>query len=250
MSKLNRLPVYYLVFFIVMIIVNYAVGSSVGDVANKYETLIQPAGYAFSIWGVIYIALFAWIMRMLLVKNSRDKIQITLQWMPAINFLLNSIWIITFTQEWILVSTLVIFTLWLTILWMYIQISKHNYHWLDRLPLSLYLGWVSLATIVNIFTWFEQIAVTYPAPFDETLIVTLVLGAVAVILVLLTIRSRDWIIPLVALWTYIAIMSNADVSDTAFYFILIMSYVVFVVSALVNSTASKEHYLGYRKRIF
>src|SRR5699024_11025982 len=139
MSKFNRLPVYYLALFIVMIIINFIASGDVSDVANKYDTLMQPSGYAFSIWGVIYLGLLFWIIRMLVVKNSRDKIQISLQWIPALNFVLNSIWIIVFTQEWLFASVLVIVTLWLTIIWMYLEVNRHDYHWLDRLPLSLYL---------------------------------------------------------------------------------------------------------------
>ncbi|MFC3899960.1 tryptophan-rich sensory protein [Aliicoccus persicus] len=254
MSKHNRLPVYYLALFIVMIIINFIAGGNVSEVANKYDTLIQPAGYAFSIWGLIYLGLFAWIIRMLVVKNSRDKIQISIQWIPALNFVLNSIWIIVFTQEWLFTSVLVILTLWLTVIWMYVEVNRHyDYHWLDRLPLSLYLGWVSLAMVVNVFTWFDQMGVTFNAPFDETLVTTLTLGVVAIIIVLFTIKTRDWIIPLVGLWTYIAIIAHGDVADaadTAFYVVIFASNFIFAIAAFSNAFVSKERYLEYRKSLF
>lgn len=250
MPKLNRLPVYYLVFFIVMIIVNVIASGDVSDVANKYDTLIQPAGYAFAIWSIIYIALLAWIIRMLVVKNSRDKIQISLQWMPTLNFLLNSIWIIVFTQEWLLVSNLVIITIWLTLFWMYKEVGRHDYHWLDRLPLSLYFGWITLATVVNIFTYLEKLGVRYAIPFEEPLVITLVLGAVAIIIMLASVRSHDWAIPLVALWTYFAIMMNAGTDYTPFYAVIIIANIIFILAALTNYMSSKERYLEYRKTIF
>lgn len=252
MSKFNRLPIYYLALFIVMIIINFIASEDVSDVANKYNTLIQPAGYAFSIWGVIYLGLLFWIIRMLVVRNSRDKIQIRLQWIPALNFVLNSIWIIVFTQEWLFASVLIIVTLWLTLIWMYLEVNRHDYHWLDRLPLSLYLGWITLAMVINVFTWLEQMGVTFTEPFDETLVTTLTLGVVAIIIVLFTVKTRDWIIPLVALWTYIAIIAHGDIADfgnTVFYVVLFVSNFIFAIAAFSNYLVSKEHYLEYRKSL-
>lgn len=250
MSKLNRLPVYYLVLFVIMMIVNVAARGDVSAVAAKYDTLIQPDGYAFMIWSLIYVGLLAWIIRMLVVKNSRDKIQISLQWMPAINFLLNSIWIIVFIQEWILASNVIMGLLWLTILWMYLEVGRHDYHWLDRLPLSLYLGWISLAAVVNVFTWLEQIGTTYAMPFSEEIVATLVLATVAILLVLFTVRTHDWVIPLVALWTYIAILSSAETGDTIFYAVVIIANIIFVMTTLANYLESKAQYFERRKSLF
>ena len=37
-------------------------GQSTGEVSAKYESLFTPAGYAFAIWGLIYLALFAFVI--------------------------------------------------------------------------------------------------------------------------------------------------------------------------------------------
>ena len=230
-----------------MIGVNYLVGDNVGNVADSNDTLIQPAGYAFSIWGLIYISLFAWIIRMFFIKNARNMIHLSLQWLPVMNFVLNSIWIIVFTQEWILVSNVVIIALWVTIYMMYRQVNKGEYHWLDRLPLSLYLGWVTLATVVNIFTWLEEIGVSYSQPFDEPVVVMIVLGALAILVSLFSIAYHDWIIPLVGVWTYIAIFTNADTNDNVFFAVLIVGIVVFLLAAIMNVVKSKNRYRTYKK---
>lgn len=247
MTKLKRLPIYYLIFFIVMIGVNYLVGQDVGNVADSNETLIQPAGYAFSIWSVIYITLFAWIIRMFFIKNSRDMIHLSLQWLPVMNFVLNSIWIVVFTQEWILAANVVIIALWITIYMMYRRVSKVEYHWFDRLPLSIYLGWVSFATIVNVFTWLEEIGVTDIAGFDEPVVVMIVLGVVAAAVILFSVVYHDWIIPLVGVWTYIAIIVNADTNDTVFYVVIGIAAGVLLLMAIVNFVKSKRRYKTYKK---
>lgn len=38
-------------------------GKTVGQVSAEFETLFAPAGYAFSIWGVIYILLILFVSR-------------------------------------------------------------------------------------------------------------------------------------------------------------------------------------------
>lgn len=247
MTKLKRMPIYYLIFFIIMIGVNYLVGDNVGNVADSNDTLIQPAGYAFSIWGLIYISLFAWIIRMFFIKNARNMIHLSLQWLPVMNFVLNSIWIIVFTQEWILASNVVIIALWVTIYMMYRQVNKGEYHWLDRLPLSLYLGWVTLATVVNIFTWLEEIGVSYSQPFDEPVVVMIVLGALAILVSLFSIAYHDWIIPLVGVWTYIAIFTNADTNDNVFYVVIVVGIVVLLLSAIISFMSSQKRYKTYKK---
>lgn len=63
MNDLKRKSLINLLFYIVMVIVNYmgAKGMINGlaqkDVSEIYTTIVTPAGYAFSIWGLIYTLL-------------------------------------------------------------------------------------------------------------------------------------------------------------------------------------------------
>src|SRR6476620_9067972 len=139
-----------------MIVTNYMSATNVGTVANQDQALIQPAGFAFSIWGIIYFLLFIWIMRIFFVNRWSGEIYTRIgYWLPA-NFLLNGLWIIAFTQEWVFLSVIIIIGLLLTLIVIYFKINRLDFRWYDRLPFSIYLGWVSVATIVNVFTWFVQ----------------------------------------------------------------------------------------------
>lgn len=247
MKPYRILAIVYLVFFIAMIATNYIVGDGVGNVADDNETLIQPAGYAFSIWGVIYISLFVWVFRMVLVKNSIDAMQTRLQYLPIINFILNGVWIVVFVNELVLISTIVIALLWLVTYLMYRIITKENYHWVDRLPISLYLGWLTFATVVNIFTVIDDSGFTYPQTFDESLVTTLALGAVAIFVIIFTMRNHDWIIPLVGVWTYTAILVDTQSPDTPFMLVIIVAIVLFIAVAVVNFLTAKKRYLSYRR---
>ena len=97
-----------------MIGMNYIIGMSgldVRDVANNNEAIVQPAGYAFSIWGLIYLLVFVWIINLFFSKKDKSTITARLTFWPIANFLLNGAWIFAFTQEWVFVSVLIIVAL-------------------------------------------------------------------------------------------------------------------------------------------
>ena len=92
----RRIAIVNLIFFIVMIAINYNAGSNVGIIANEKSALIQPAGYAFSIWIIIYFLLFLWIVKGFFVRGKKVSVYIDTQSLIPINFLLNGAWVLSF----------------------------------------------------------------------------------------------------------------------------------------------------------
>ncbi|MFB4212337.1 tryptophan-rich sensory protein [Shouchella sp. JSM 1781072] len=228
MKQTTRLGVIYLIFFAFMIVVNYLSTTNVGSVANQEQALIQPAGFAFSIWGFIYLLLFIWILRIFFVNRWNADIYTRVgYWLPA-NFLLNGMWIIAFTQEWLLLSVIIIVGLLLTLIVIYFKINRLDFRWFDRIPFSIYLGWVSVATIVNIFAWLVQRDVTTFLGLGEvpwTIIMLLVGTLLAVIIAL---AYRDIFYPLVFVWAYAAIFAENSMTG-----ILIVTAICIVIQLAV-----------------
>jgi hypothetical protein len=116
----KALPVTNLVCFVAVIVIN-AISSAgaiskygVGDVSDMYQTLITPAGYAFSIWGIIYFAVAVFIIWQLIPSVRDDHIVFDrIGWWFAISCVFNCLWIICFVQAtpiiWIWVSTVLLF---------------------------------------------------------------------------------------------------------------------------------------------
>ncbi|MCA1760289.1 MAG: hypothetical protein LC658_11020 [Bacteroidales bacterium] len=85
-------------------------GTTVGEVSAKYETLFTPAGYAFAIWGVIYLLLilfvgnqwFAWFKR----REDRELNQTG--WWFALGNIANGTWIVAWLNEQMALSVLLI----------------------------------------------------------------------------------------------------------------------------------------------
>jgi len=88
----RRIAIVNLIFFIVMIAINYYAGSNVRIIANEISALIQPAGYAFSIWILIFFLLFLWVVKGFFVRSKKASVYIDTQRLIPINFLLNGAW--------------------------------------------------------------------------------------------------------------------------------------------------------------
>src|SRR5699024_10898759 len=106
MSSRKRWAAGYLIAFIVMIFLNYWSETNVGSVADANQAIIQPAGVAFCIWCLIYVLLFAWSIKLFFSGDGSVTARLTC-W-PVLNFLLNGLWILVITQQWLGASVIVI----------------------------------------------------------------------------------------------------------------------------------------------
>ncbi|MFP4164182.1 MAG: hypothetical protein ACLFVE_09390 [Chitinispirillaceae bacterium] len=146
------------------LVINYLsntdlIGSgTVGSISAKYPTVITPAGYAFSIWGLIYLMLlffagFQWYA--LLKKRYEDVIDSTGFYFVLAN-LANASWVIAWVNNSIGLSVLLI----LLLLWSLVRLVQNlNLEKWDApvliiffvwWPVAIYFGWVILATVLNV----------------------------------------------------------------------------------------------------
>lgn len=233
MSKQKKWAIGYLVAFIVMIVVNYLTTTNVGGVANNNDTIIQPAGFAFSIWGLIYVLLFVWVIKAFFAKTWEDSVASRLKFWPIANFMLNALWIIVFTQQWVFASVIVIIALLYTLAEMYSTLTETGYHWFDRLPFSIYFAWVTVATIVNIFTLTEKYNLDGLLGMGALGWTLLILGAAVLIGVAIAFYFRDWLYPLVIIWPYFAIYTKNEGEYASLDIVLLISAIILLVTAII-----------------
>jgi hypothetical protein len=120
-SSGKALPVVNLISFILVVIIN-AISSAgviskygVGQVSGMYQTLITPASYAFSIWGIIYFAVAVFIVWQC-IPALRDDYLVFHQigWWFAVSCVFNAVWIMCFVQGsvgWVWISTFLLFAI-------------------------------------------------------------------------------------------------------------------------------------------
>lgn len=132
-------------------------GRTTGEVSAMYPTLVTPAAYAFSIWGLIYLLLAGYVIVQALPRWRYDRqLQQVAPWF-ILQCVLNSIWIICWHDLKLGTSVWIMLALLITLIIIYIQtrqIGRGNVDgrvWIwGRLPFQVYLGWICVATIVNI----------------------------------------------------------------------------------------------------
>ncbi|WP_391208493.1 TspO/MBR family protein [Psychrobacillus sp. L4] len=208
-----------------MLVINYSLGYNVGYTANEQTPLIQPANYAFSIWILIYFLLFLWIVKGFFVRGKKGSVYKELQLLIPVNFILNGAWILAFTQQKIRLSTVIIFLLLFSLIRIYRKIKRNTNRGLfDLIPFSIYLGWVFIASIVNVFTYFVRNN-SFPFLGIEELgwtVIALILGCI--LAVLFTLINQDILYPLVIIWSYVAIYMNTQ--EKAIHLVTLISIVI------------------------
>jgi hypothetical protein len=150
------------VSFLVTLTVNIAAnavpigGKMTNVISDQFHVFVIPAGYVFAIWGLIYTLLGGYTVWQGRKRNREDAVLRDLGWLPALTGVLNSVWIVLFQYELFALTVPVIVGLLVTLiaihlrLWTHRDVLRGTRYWLVRAPWSVYLGWITVATIANI----------------------------------------------------------------------------------------------------
>ena len=224
---------------------------AINEISDKYATLLTPAGYAFSIWSLVYLLLIVFVVYQArdILKPTKDN-DLPLKMGPffAIANICNGIWTYIFVQELVALSVVVllILTTSLFILLYRLKIAVYDaplktiaFTWW---PLLIYTGWVTVATVVNIASWFEYIGV---AITPLVAIIFLIVLAVALILLLAKRNVRELL--LASAWGIAAIGveqlgANQPVMLTAFGVSAVL-LVAFMVHGYLNRDTNPFRHL-------
>lgn len=127
------------------------------EISQKYQTVITPPGITFSIWGIIYLSLISFLVYQIIkfYRNEPYVIEKTGLWYFTTT-LLNSLWLFAWHYEKIILSTIIMVMLFINLIILYrkIGIGESSVEVYDKIfmffPFSVYIGWISLATVLNI----------------------------------------------------------------------------------------------------
>ncbi len=216
---IKRLAVLNFLSVIITIVTNFYVqtgrinGTTVGEVSDRYSNLFTPAGYAFSIWGLIFFSLltFSGFMLYQAFTNGKhtDFIKNTSFWFIVAN-IGTSLWVVFWVYDFIGFSVVLMFLILAKLLKIILNNNMEiwdapfkviAFYWW---PICLYSGWISIATIANMAAWLTGIGWD-GAIFSEAEWTVIMIG-IAVMLNLTIIYTRNMReFALVAVWALIAI---------------------------------------------
>jgi len=136
-------------------------GKGTGELSDLYPNLFTPAGVTFSIWGGIYLLLIGFVGFQVLVaargEGERAAIDAVGPWF-LVSSVANSLWIVAWHWQRVGLAFLLMLVLLGSLLAMYLRLGigrtprRGAARGLVELPISVYLGWITVATIANATT--------------------------------------------------------------------------------------------------
>jgi len=142
-----------LIFFAVMIVMNYLANSlplnnkTTGQLSDALPNLFVPAGLTFSIWGIIYLLLAVFCV--IQFKSANHEIVEKISWFFAVSCLLNASWIIAWHYQKISMSLLIMAGMLISLIYINLIIRELPFG-IIKAAFGVYLGWICIAAIANV----------------------------------------------------------------------------------------------------
>lgn len=168
-QSLNPLLIVDFLAFGAMIFINFLGasgffnGMSQAAISDHYPTLITPAGFTFSIWGLIYSLILALMVQCALKLRNGVYSSLIHKLSPyfLLSSFLNGAWIVAFSYDQIGLSSLLLFALLFSLIFLLKSLrehfSKQKESTLAHICFSIYTAWVLIATFVNVSAWLVKI---------------------------------------------------------------------------------------------
>jgi len=187
-------------------------GNTTAEISDAYPTLLAPAGYVFSIWGIIYALLLVFTVYQAYQREDTtflSKISVFF----VVGSLANVCWLFLWHYEQIVPSVVPMFLLLATLIAIYLrlQVGKGKVSLKEKLsvhvPFSVYLGWITIAAIANVAS--ALVAVNWDGWGLGAVTWAVLLIVIALIVTLMVIVTRkDVAYSLVILWALVGIVAK------------------------------------------
>jgi len=232
-------------------------GQSTGDVVNSDPVSFQPAGWAFSIWSLIYALLVAFVVYSFLPPGRRDPRIAGIGPAFLVANIANISWLLLWHWEQWFASLLVILVLLLALAYIYMRLRRGTADQPatgERLmvwtPFSVYLGWITVAVLANVTVWSERTGTEISGLSPQGWAAVAVVIAVAAA-ALMAVWRRDPSYTAVIAWGVLAVAveqwdRSKGVAITAIIGALIAAALVVFAALLAYETRVKGHELPQR----
>jgi len=199
-------------------------GKTTAELSDSYPNLFVPAGYVFAIWGVIYLLLVIFVTFQALPKQRENVFHKKISSLFIISSLANSVWIFLWHYEQVLFSVIAMLVLLTSLILTYwrLEIGLNfvplNTKIAVHTPFSVYLGWITVATVANVTAYLVSINWN-GLGINETIWTLIVLGVATIIAIVIILQRKDVAYTLVPIWAFIGISFKqiGNVSEVSLY---------------------------------
>jgi len=185
-------------------------GQNTGEISDRFQVYFVPAGYVFSIWGVIYLGWIAFIIYQFRSSQKENPRLQRLGYLFALSNIANAAWLFSWHYNLFGVSVLIMLTLLGLLIASYLRLNVNGElvsnaeRWSVDIPFSVYLGWITVATVANITDWLYLVNWNGFGIAAQTWAVIMIAVASLVGLAMAIIR-KDVAYLLVLTWSFVGI---------------------------------------------
>lgn len=225
-------------------------GITIQELADRYDNPFTPTPGTFSIWSVIFTLLLVFSLWPLIQSWGKSKIspvQKNIGWLYLVTCIANGAWVAAWQYQYISLSVIIMLVLLVTLIRIHIAVRAAKPTRFDSIitipTFSIYLGWISVATIANITAWTVSIGwggwgISQIAWTNIMVIVATLLGTT------LYVKYRDAWFNAVIIWALFGIMYKRMNIDAVTFTSIIMTTQI-CIAFLVGLISSQ--YLVKRK---
>ena len=199
-------------------------GQNTGEISDRFQVYFVPAGYVFAIWFVIFVGWVAFAIYQFQPAQKESPRLRRLGYIFAVSNLFNAAWLFAWHYNFFGLSVLIMLVLLGLLIVSYLRLDVNRVavsraeRWSVDISFSIYLGWITVATVANITSWlyfveWNGFGISAPIWAVIMIVVASVLG------ILMTITRRDSAYLLVLAWSFVGIAvkqaATANVATTA-----------------------------------
>ncbi|MEJ2004391.1 MAG: tryptophan-rich sensory protein [Cyclobacteriaceae bacterium] len=177
-------------------------GLNTGEISDMYPSLFTPAGITFAIWGVIYLLLLAFVIYAAANRYSNDT---RINALFLVTCICNMAWIFAwhYLQTGLSVLIMLLFLVALIAIYRVLPSREGKPFWFVRVPFSVYLAWICVATVANISAWL--IDMSFNPSFGQVITAVMIITLLAILYIIQQ-QQRNWAFSLVVIWALVGIL--------------------------------------------
>ena len=196
-------------------------GQNTGEISDRFQVYFVPAGYVFAIWFFIFVGWMVFAIYQFLPSQKENPRLRKLGYLFALSNIINALWLFMWHYNFFGMSVLVMLSLLGLLITSYLRLDVNRISvsraecWSVDIPFSIYLGWITVATVANITSWLYLVEWNGFGIAPQVWAVIMIIVA-SIVGLLMTLNRKDATYVLVLAWSFIGIaVKQADFASVA-----------------------------------
>jgi len=220
-------------------------GQDTGEISDRFQVYFVPAGYVFSIWGIIYLGWIAFLIYQFRASQKESPRLRRLGYLFVLSNLANAAWLFAWHYNTFGLSVLIMLTLLGLLIASYLRLDVNRVsvsnveRWSVDIPFSIYLGWITVATVANITDWLYLVEWSgFGIATQMWAIIMIIVASVLGFLIAFTRKDVAYLFVLV--WSFVGIAVKQTAAPnvvTVAWIGAVLMFVLAVYSLITRKTA-------------